>query len=173
MVTRRLLWKWRRWKSIGFYPYMYIHITSIVLLKFGVDIQSQTKFRVPKQKKSNIDARRRFWKWRTSLKINRLLPRASTHNKNIVLLKFGVDIQSQTKLSIWKPQKSSVAIRRPFWKWRRWKSIGFYPYTQVLYCGSSELIFKAKLKLKSGNKKSNMATRRPFWKWRRWKSIGY
>ena len=47
----------------------------------------------------------------------------------------------------------NIADRRPFWKWRRWKSIGFYSYTPVLWYWSLELIFKAKLKLGSGNKK--------------------
>ena len=45
-----------------------------------------------------------------------------------------------------------MAARRQFWKWRRWKSIGSYPYIQVLCHLSLELIFKAKLKLQSGNK---------------------
>ena len=42
---------------------------------------------------------------------------------------------------------------QPFWKWHRWKSIGSYPYIQVLCHLSLELIFKAKLKLESGNQK--------------------
>ena len=44
-------------------------------------------------------------------------------------------------------------VARPFWKWLDWKSIGFYPHTQVLCYWSLELIFKAKLKLQSGNQK--------------------
>ena len=82
-----------------------------------------------------------------------------------------------------------MAARRPFWKWRRWKSIGFclWPpptckWNFKLKCQrkldslchwSLKLIFKAKVKLESGNQKSNMAARRPFWKWHRWKSIGF
>ena len=46
-----------------------------------------------------------------------------------------------------------LAARRPFLKWRSWKSIGSYPYTLVLCRWSLELIFKAKLKLESGNQK--------------------
>ena len=42
-------------------------------------------------------------------------------------LKFGVDIQSQSKVSP-ETKKSNMATRRPFWKWRRWKSTGSYPY---------------------------------------------
>ena len=83
-----------------------------------------------------------------SLKINRLLPIYIS----ILPLKFGVDIQSQTKGSP-ETKKSNMATRRPFWKWRRWKSICSYPYIQVLCHLSLELIFKAKLKLESGNKK--------------------
>ena len=83
-----------------------------------------------------------------SLKINRLLPIYIS----ILPLKFGVDIQSQTKVSP-ETKKFNMAARRPFWKWRRWKLIGSYPYIQVLCHLSLELIFKAKLKLESGNQK--------------------
>ena len=83
-----------------------------------------------------------------SLKMNRLLP----IHICILPLKFGVDIQSQTKVSP-ETKKSNMAARRPFWKWHHWKSIGSYPYIQVLCHLSLELIFKAKLKLESGNKK--------------------
>ena len=83
-----------------------------------------------------------------SLKINRLLPIYIS----ILPLKFGVDIQSQTKVSP-ETKKSNMATRWPFWKWRRWKSIGSYPYIQVLCHLRLELIFKAKLKLESGNQK--------------------
>ena len=48
-------------------------------------------------------------------------------------------------------EKSNMAARRPFWKWCCWKSIGFYPYTWVLCPWSLKLIFKAKVKLESGN----------------------
>ena len=83
-----------------------------------------------------------------SLKINRLLPIYIS----ILPLKFGVDIQSQTKVST-ETKESNMATRRLFWKWLRWKSIGSYPYIQVLCHLSLELIFKAKLKLESGNQK--------------------
>ena len=83
-----------------------------------------------------------------SLKINRLLPMYIS----ILPLKFGIDIQSQTKVSP-ENKKSNMATRLPFWKWSRWKSIGSYPYIQVLCHLSLELIFKAKLKLGSGNQK--------------------
>ena len=83
-----------------------------------------------------------------SLKINRLLPIYIS----ILPLKLGVDIQSQTKVSP-ETKKSNMTTRQPFWKWRHWKSIGSYPHIQVLCHLSLELIFKAKLKLESGNQK--------------------
>ena len=46
MATRQPFWKWHCWKSIGL-PSIY---TSDEPLKFGLDIQSQTKVRVPKPK---------------------------------------------------------------------------------------------------------------------------
>ena len=121
---------------------------GILPLKFGVDIQSQTKIS-PQTKKSNIAARQPFWKWPcwkpiglypyiqvlcllsleltfkaklklqsgtqkiqygclspilklTLLKIKRLLHIYIS----IVLLKFGVDIQSQPKVRVGKPKNS-------------------------------------------------------------------
>ena len=50
-------------------------------------------------------------------------------------------------------KKSNMATRQPFRKWGHWKSIGSYPDTKVLCHWSLELIFKAKLKLESGNQK--------------------
>ena len=47
-----------------------------------------------------------------------------------------------------------MAARRPFWKWHCWKSIGSFPYTQVMWHWSLDLILKAKLKLESGNQKN-------------------
>ena len=51
------------------------------------------------------------------------------------------------------PTKSNMATRQPFRKWGNWKSIGSYSYTQLLCHWSFEFIFKAKLKLESGNQK--------------------
>ena len=70
--------------------------------------------------------------------MNRLLP----IHICILPLKFGVDIQSQTKVSP-ETKKSNMATRRPFWKWHHWKSIGSYPYIQV----------SCHLSLESGNQK--------------------
>ena len=76
-------------------------------------------------------------------------------------MKFEIEITKQTWLTLWKPchlqspetEKSNMAARRLFWKWRCWKSIGSYPYTYVLYRWSLKLVFKAKVKLESGNQK--------------------
>ena len=66
-----------------------------------------------------------------------------------------------------------MATRRPFWKWRQCKSIAFYPYTQRLCYWTLELIFKAKLKVESGNQNILNGHQAAILKWRHWKSIGY
>ena len=63
-----------------------------------MDIQSQTKVSL-ETKKIQYGRQAAILKV-TSLKINRLLPIYTS----IVLLKFGVDIQSQTKVRVWKPK---------------------------------------------------------------------
>ena len=83
----------------------------------------------------------------TLLKINRLL---SIETSNL-LLKFALDIQSQTKLKSPETEKSNMADRRPFWKWHLWKSIDFFTYTKAMCYWSLDLIFKAKLKLEYRN----------------------
>ena len=71
---------------------------STVPLKFGLDIQSQTKVRVRKPK---IQYGRKAAIFKLmSLKINRPLPIYIC----IVPLKFGVDVHSQTKVRVWKPK---------------------------------------------------------------------
>ena len=115
--------------KINRHQHIYI---SIVPLKFGVDIQSQTKVRVWKPKKIQNGHQAAILKV-TSLKINRLLP-MTTINMH---MKFEIEIPKQTWLTSRKPchlqspetEKSNMAARRPFWKWRCWKSIGSYPYT--------------------------------------------
>ena len=83
----------------------------------------------------------------TSLKINRLLPIYIS----IVPLKFGVDIQSQTKVRVRKPKIANMAAWRPFWKWRHWKSIGFCLWPSSTRIWSLKLKFQSKLDLHSGN----------------------
>ena len=91
----------------------------------------------------------------TSLKINRLWPMAT----NKMHMKFEIEIPKQTPVTLQKTcqlqspdtEKSNMATRRAFWKWHCRKSIGFFPYTQVICQWSLNMIFKAKLKLESGN----------------------
>ena len=92
-----------------------------------------------------------------SLKINRLLLMTTIK----MHMKFEIEISKQTWLTLWKPchlqspenEKSNMAARRPFWKELCWKSIGSYPHTYVLCRWNLKFIFKAKVKLKSGNQK--------------------
>ena len=95
--------------------------TSIMPLKFGVDILGQTKVRVQNQK---IQYGRQAAVLKvTSLKINRLPPTYTS----IVLLGFGVIQKAKMKLQFGK-----MAARLPFWKWRRWKSIDrFLPLATI------------------------------------------
>ena len=81
---------------------------SIVPLKFGVDIQSQTKVS-PKTKKIQYGYQAAILKV-MSLKINRLLPIYIS----IVPLKFGVDIQSQSKVRVRK-QKKKKKKKKKIW----------------------------------------------------------
>ena len=83
----------------------------------------------------------------TLLKINRLLPIYIS----IVPLKFEVDIQSQSKVRVRKPKNSNMAARRPFWKWHRWKSIGFCLWPPSTCIWNLKLKFQSKLDLCSGN----------------------
>ena len=117
---------------------------SIVPLKFGVDLHSQTKVRV--RKKIQYGCLAAILKL-TLLKINRFLHIYIS----IVPLKFGVDIQSQTKVRVWKPKKSNMATRQPFWKWCCWKSISFCLWPPSTCIWSLKLKFQSKLDLHSGN----------------------
>ena len=83
----------------------------------------------------------------TSLKINRLLPIYIS----IRPLKFELDIQSQSKVRVWKPKKTNMAARQPFWKWRPWKSIGFCLWPPSTCIWNLKLKFQNKLDLCSGN----------------------
>ena len=83
----------------------------------------------------------------TSLEINRILPIYIS----IVLLKFGVDIQSQTKVRVQKPKKSNMAARRPFWKLHLWKSTGYCLWPPSICIWNFKLKFQSKLDLCSGN----------------------
>ena len=71
---------------------------SIVPLKFGVDIHSQTKAKESGNKKIQYACQAAILKV-TSLKINRLLP-MTTINMH---MKFEIEIPKQTWLTLWKP----------------------------------------------------------------------
>ena len=109
---------------------LHIYI-SIVPLKFGVDIL-KTKVRVWKTKKIQYGHQAAILKVK-SLKINRLLPMTTIN----MPMKFEIEIPRQTWVTLRKPchlqspetEKPNMAARRPFWKWRCWKSIGSYPDT--------------------------------------------
>ena len=83
----------------------------------------------------------------TLLKINKLLPIYIC----IVPLKFIVDIQSQSKVTVRKPKKSNMGARQPFWKWRRWKSIGSCLWPPSTCIWNLKLKFQGKLDLCSEN----------------------
>ena len=83
----------------------------------------------------------------TLLKINRLLPM----HISIVLLKFEVDIQSQSKIRVRKPKNPIWLHRWPFWKWHCWKSIGFCLWPPLTCIWNLKLKFQSKLDLCSGN----------------------
>ena len=123
---------------------IYIYI-RIVPLKFGGDIQNQTKVRVrkPKNQYGCLAAILKL----TLLKINRLLHIYIS----IVLLMFGVDIQSQSKVRSPETKKSNMAARQPFWKWRHWKSIGLCLWPPSTLIWNFKLNFQSKLDLCSGN----------------------
>ena len=123
---------------------LHIYISIVVPLKFEIDIQNQ---------KIQYGHQVAILKV-TSLKIKRLLP-MTTINMH---MKFEIEIPKPTWLTLRKPchlqsPETNMPARRPFWKWRCWKSIGSYPYTLVLCRWGLKLIFKAKVKLESGNQK--------------------
>ena len=116
-------------------------------MKFETEIPKQTWVTLPKPchpetEKSNMATRQPFRKWRPYTYISIYI--------SILPLKFGVDIQSQTKVSP-ETKKSNMATRRPFWKWRRWKSIGFCLWPPSTSIWSLKLKFQSKLDLHSGN----------------------
>ena len=127
MAARRPFWKWRCWKSIGSYPYIYVlcHLGLQLIFKAKLKLESGNQ-------KIHYGHQAAILKV-TSLKINKLLP-MTTINMH---MKFEIEIPKQTWLTYRKPchlqspeiEKSNMSARRPFWKWRCWKSIGFYPYT--------------------------------------------
>ena len=68
---------------------------------------------------------------------------------------WSLDLKFKAQLNLKSPEtgKVDMVTRRPFWKWHCWKSIGCFPYTQVMCHWSLGLIFKAILKIESGKQK--------------------
>ena len=114
-------------------------------LKFAVDIQTKLKLESRNQK-SQYGCLAAILKL-TLLKINRVLHIYIS----IVPLKFEVDIHSQSKVKSPETKKSNMAARWPFWKWHRWKSIGFCLWSPSTCIWKLKLKFQSKLDLCSGN----------------------
>ena len=94
MANRRPFWKWHHWKSIGSYPYIQVlcHLSLELIFKAKLKLESRNQ----KIQYGWLAAILKL----TLPKINRLLHICIS----IVLLKFGVDNQSQTKVRVWKPK---------------------------------------------------------------------
>ena len=97
MAARQPFWKWHHWKSIGSANDHHQHVHEIwnwnskANLTYALETMPPTQSR---NQKSQYGCQAAILKM-TSLKINRLLPIYIS----IVPLKFGVDIDSQTKVS--------------------------------------------------------------------------
>ena len=148
MVARLPFWKWHYWKSIDFFSYTQVMRCWSLELIF----KAQQKLWAQKPKHP-------IWLPAIlkviSLKINRLWSIAT----NNMHMQFEIELPKWNWVTLWKPchlqipdaEKSNMGVRRPFWKWHCWKTIDFFPYTQVMCMWSLDLLFKAKLKLESGN----------------------
>ena len=141
MVTRQPFWNWRRWKSIGSYPY------TLVLCRWSLELIFKAKLKLESGNHKIQYGRQAVILNLTSLKINRLLPIYIS----IVPLNFGADIQSQTEVRVRKPKKSDMAARRPFWNQCRWKFIGSCLWPPSTCKWNFKLKFWSKLDLCSGN----------------------
>ena len=158
MATRRPFCRWRHWKSIGFCPWLPSTCIWSLKLKFQSKLDlhygNHATYRVQKPKNPIYGRQAAILKM-TMLKLNRLLPIYI----NIVPLKFEDDIKSQNKVRVWKPKKSNMATRRPFWKGCHWKSIGFCLWPPSTCIWHLKLKFQSKLDLCSGNHVVNGRTR--------------
>ena len=137
MATRRPFWKWRRWKSIGFCLWPQSTCIWSLKLKFRkltwLTLWKPCHLQSPETKKSNMAPQAAILKM-LLLKINRLLPIYI----RIVLLKFEVDIQSQSKDRVLKP-------KNPIWQ------PGFCLWPPSTCIWNLKLKFQSKLELCSGN----------------------
>ena len=136
VATRQPFSKWVHWKSIGFYPY------TQVLGHWSFEFIFKAKLKLESGNQKIQYGRQAAILKLTSLKINRLLPIYIS----IVPLKFGVDIHSQTKVSL-ETKISNMAAMRLFWKWHRWKSIGSCLWPPSTCIWNVKLKFESKLDL--------------------------
>ena len=140
MAARWPFWKWRHWKSIDFClwpPSLCIwNLKLKANLTYAPETMPPTESR---NRKIQYGSQAAILKM-TTQKIIRLRPICIS----IALLKFVVDIQSQSKVRVWKP-------KNPFCKWRRWKSISscLWPLSTCIW--NLKLKFQSKLDLCSGN----------------------
>ena len=102
MATRRPFWKWCHWKAIGFCLWPPSTRIWSLKLKFQskLDLHSGNHATYRVQKRKIQYGRQAAILKMTLLKINRLLHIYIS----IVPLKFEVDIQSQSKVRVWKPK---------------------------------------------------------------------
>ena len=92
--------------------------------------------------------RRPFWKWHrwTSIDFGPWHQTTCIWNLNFKAnSSYTLETMPTTEFRYWKIQYSHQAA--PFSKWHCWKSLGFFPYTQLMCRWSLNMIFKAKLKL--------------------------
>ena len=141
MAARRTFWKWHCWLSIRYFPY------TQVMCYWNLDFIFNAKLKLESGNwKMQYGHQAAILKV-TLVKIDRLF---STHTCNL-LQKFGLDIQSHTKVKSPETGKSNMAARQPFWKWHHWKSTGFGPWPQTTCIWNFKLKFQSKLELCSEN----------------------
>ena len=134
MAARQPFWKWRCWKInrlLPIYTYLLCRWSLKLIFKAKIKLESGNQ----KFQYGCLAAILEL----TLPKINRLLPMATIN----MHMKFEIEIPKQTWLTSRKPchlqspetEKSNMAARQPFWKWRCWKSIGSYQFIHI-YCAA-------------------------------------
>ena len=139
-----------------------------MLLKFGLNIQSQIKTESGNQKYPICPPGSHF-ESDIAKKSTGFYP----YTPVTYCSSLDFYIQSQIKVKSPETGKSHMATRRPFWKWFCWKSLGFCPQPQMTCTWNLKLKFQSKLDLCSGNHAVSLETKNLFWKWRQWKSVGF
>ena len=91
MATRQSFWKWHIWKSIDFFPY------TLVMCYWSLDLIFKAKQKLESGNRQIQDGRQAAILKVTSLKINRLLPMATSN----MHMKF--EILKQTWVTLRKP----------------------------------------------------------------------